>query len=360
MAIELLKALLMFGLILYFYKKNRISMILNPVPRSAGHLCVLFQNQLVVLDPSEQRDRLNGIGLISGIWRIMTNLEPKNDIFEYDKSSPLITIIVAVFNGAKTLQRCIDSVVDQTYTNKELIIMDGESTDSTVDILKANNSKITYWESKSDRGISHAWNKALDHTKGEWFIFLGSDDYFWSKNALSDIVPFLVKAIPIHRIVYGKVFGVAEDGRIIEVLSGPWSPKRFRHGGMYFSHQGIFHHKSLFENYGKFDESYSITADYEFLLRYLYQNDAVYVPDVCIAAMQLGGLCGNDSISISLSYIRAQRNHKVFTFFSPRSWSLVKTIVKRVLYAMIGTHLTRAIIDQYRVLTGRRRRFSKK
>ena len=80
---------------------------------------------------------------------------------------PTITIVIAVFNGAKTLERAIESVARQTYPYKELIVMDGGSTDGTVEILKRYGATIKYWESKPDRGIYHAWNKALDHAEGE-------------------------------------------------------------------------------------------------------------------------------------------------------------------------------------------------
>ena len=81
-----------------------------------------------------------------------------------NKSSPLISVIVAVFNGAKTLRQCIDSVDRQSYLNKELIIIDGGSKDGTVDIIKNNQGKIAYWVSEPDRGIFNAWNKALAMT----------------------------------------------------------------------------------------------------------------------------------------------------------------------------------------------------
>lgn len=88
-------------------------------------------------------------------------------------SKPVTSVIVAVYNGAKTLQRCIDSVSNQTYPQKELIIIDGGSADGTVDILRVNNDKIAYWKFKPDRGIYHAWNKALDHVQGAWIYFWG-------------------------------------------------------------------------------------------------------------------------------------------------------------------------------------------
>ncbi|MEQ1667696.1 MAG: glycosyltransferase [Sulfuriferula sp.] len=90
-------------------------------------------------------------------------------------STPLISIIIAVYNGKATLQQCIDSVVQQTYSNKELIIIDGGSKDGTVELLEENRNKFSYWESEPDRGIYNAWNKGLTQAKGEWICFLGAD-----------------------------------------------------------------------------------------------------------------------------------------------------------------------------------------
>ncbi|MDA3897412.1 MAG: glycosyltransferase [Desulfobacteraceae bacterium] len=95
------------------------------------------------------------------------------------QAKPKISIIVVVFNGAQTLERCLYSVVHQIYPCKELIIMDGGSTDGSVELLKRYDSQIKYWESKPDRGIYHAWNKALEHAEGEWICFIGSDDFFF-------------------------------------------------------------------------------------------------------------------------------------------------------------------------------------
>ena len=96
-----------------------------------------------------------------------------------EQSQPLFTIIIAVFNGAKTLQQCIDSVAQQSYPNKQLIIIDGGSTDGTVELLQANDQSISYWVSEPDAGIYNAWNKGLKQANGEWICFLGADDYFY-------------------------------------------------------------------------------------------------------------------------------------------------------------------------------------
>ena len=93
--------------------------------------------------------------------------------------NPFFSIIVAVLNGENTLEKCIESVNNQSFPHKELIIFDGKSTDRTVEILKNSEKKIAYWESKTDRGIYHAFNTAIRHAKGDWIYFLGSDDTFF-------------------------------------------------------------------------------------------------------------------------------------------------------------------------------------
>jgi glycosyltransferase involved in cell wall biosynthesis len=101
-----------------------------------------------------------------------------------NESAPLISIIVAVFNGAKTLQQCIDSVILQTYPNRELIIIDGGSKDGTVDLLKANSKQISYWISEPDHGVYNAWNKGLSQAKGDRMIIFGMHRYWsgWRSN----------------------------------------------------------------------------------------------------------------------------------------------------------------------------------
>jgi len=92
-----------------------------------------------------------------------------------DTCLPSITAIVAVFNGVDTLQQCIDSVAQQSYPAKELIVIDGDSKDGTVELLKASQEKINYWVSEPDSGVYNAWNKGLAKANGDWIFSLGSD-----------------------------------------------------------------------------------------------------------------------------------------------------------------------------------------
>jgi glycosyltransferase involved in cell wall biosynthesis len=137
-------------------------------------------------------------------------------------NKPLITIIIAVYNGAKTLQQCIDSVAQQTYPNKELIIIDGGSKDGTVDLLKTNHGKIGYWVSEPDYGIYHAWNKGLAQANGDWICFLGADDYFWDTQVLERAAVKLALIPPEIRVAYGQIMLLTADGVSIYAVGESW------------------------------------------------------------------------------------------------------------------------------------------
>ena len=98
--------------------------------------------------------------------------QKKLEAYEY----PLVSIITVVRNGQAYIQRCIDSVLAQSYPNIEHVIIDGASTDDTIDILKKNTHQIAFWLSEGDKGIYDAMNKAISYVNGEWILFLGSDD----------------------------------------------------------------------------------------------------------------------------------------------------------------------------------------
>ncbi|MCI5136399.1 MAG: glycosyltransferase [Candidatus Electrothrix sp. AW2] len=99
-----------------------------------------------------------------------------------DKDKPLITVITVVFNGVQRLEETILSVIGQTYDNVEYIIIDGGSTDGTLDIIRKYEHAIDYWVSEKDRGIYDAMNKGIDLTTGEWMNFMNAGDSFFSKN----------------------------------------------------------------------------------------------------------------------------------------------------------------------------------
>ena len=264
-------------------------------------------------------------------------------------SKPLISVIVAVYNGAKTLQRCIDSVANQTYLNKELIIIDGGSTDGTIDILRTNNDKIAYWKSEPDNGIYNAWNKALGHAGGDWILFLGSDDYLWKKSVFEEIMPYMIKAeSQCIRMVYGQVARVTEDDVISCVDGFSWEytwRSIIIDGICTFTHQGMFHHRSLFELYGKFDESFKIAGDYELLIRAFKEGgDAYFINGLIVTGMQIGGITSN-CVKLVKETARARQNNRLGVITIPWLISYAWAICYPFLNYMVGAKNARYLVN---------------
>ncbi|KAB2946584.1 MAG: cell wall biogenesis glycosyltransferase [Candidatus Methanoperedens nitroreducens] len=264
-------------------------------------------------------------------------------------SNPLVSVIVAVYNGAKTLQRCIDSVSDQTYLNKELIIIDGGSTDGTIEILRSNQDKITYWQSGPDNGIYDAWNKALGHAGGDWICFLGSDDYLWKSNVFEEIMPHLARAESQGmRMAYGQVARVTENNEISCVDGNSWEYTRrgiVIDGICTFAHQGMFHHRSLFELYGKFDESFRIAGDYELLIRIFKDGgDAYFINGLIVAGMQIGGITAN-TIKLIKETARARQKNQLRVITIPWLISYAWAICFPFLSFLIGGKYVRYLVN---------------
>ena len=270
---------------------------------------------------------------------------------------PLISIVVAVFNGGATVQRCIDSVAGQTYPHKKLVVIDGGSNDGTVDILKANQQTIAYWVSEPDRGIYQAWNKALAQTHGDWVCFLGADDYLWDACVLERMAPHLSSALPATRIVYGQVALVNESGTVLSSFGKPWPELRpaFMRGDALNIHQAMFHHRSVFEDRGTFDESFRIAGDYDLLLRELREGSAEFVPCL-VAGMQHGGVSSNpvSKMTTIREIMRAMNTHGITPPIATYlAW--LRAMLHGALYRVIGDNLSSIIADRYRALTGKGR-----
>ena len=270
--------------------------------------------------------------------------------------NPLISVIIAVYNGSGTLTRCLESIVSQTYKNWELVLIDGGSNDGTQEIVKKFEKRIKFWVSEPDNGVYHAWNKALKHTCGDWICFLGTDDYFMGEDVLEKIVPLLKRSYPEYRVVYGQVAQVGKEGQLIRTLGAPWSKaSRTIHLNMSLPHTGSFHHSSLFHEHGQFDESFKVAGDYEFLLRELLRRDAVFAEGITVVAMQIGGLSGSLESSLkTLNEVRrARKLHGISGIHPYYLWAYAKVAIRVAMVKLFGTKITMHLFDFLRMLTGR-------
>jgi glycosyltransferase involved in cell wall biosynthesis len=208
-----------------------------------------------------------------------------------NRRHPRITVIIAVRNGARTLQAALDSVFGQTYDGVELVVMDGASTDGTPAILEHNSARIAFWASEPDHGIFDAWNKALGQATGDWICFLGADDWLHASDVMASVADALVADAGEHRVAFGDLDRYRSNGTISHRRHRPWSAarrRRFRRGEM-IPHPSTFHHRSLFDVHGPFDVTFAIAGDFEFLLRELLDHDPLYIP-VVVTDMGAGGV----------------------------------------------------------------------
>lgn len=176
---------------------------------------------------------------------------------------PLISIITVAYNAVSTIEETILSVINQTYPNIEYIIIDGGSTDGTIDIINKYEDKITYWISEPDKGIYDAMNKGIDKATGEWINFMNCGDTFYSNTTIDDVFK---KANLKSDIIYGNTNLLYSVGNYIK--SGD---KVSDINYMPFCHQSSFV-KTIFMKEYNFDLQYKICADKNFF-RIMYKTN---------------------------------------------------------------------------------------
>ena len=200
---------------------------------------------------------------------------------------PIISVITVVRNGESHIEQTITSIVNQTYKHLEYIIIDGNSTDKTVEIIKKYDDKISYWVSEKDGGIYDAMNKGIQKATGSWLLFINADDFLLDNDTLSEVAPYLSQTDSL--VAYGDVAIIYASGTEI-VRGDEWHNLKdyFLNVRMNISHQGEFHAAKLFEN-RLYDTQFKIVADYDILLSYLKYHDAFHIP-LTVAKMRAIGV----------------------------------------------------------------------
>lgn len=185
-----------------------------------------------------------------------------------------VSIIIAALNAGGTIERAIGSCLEQTHPDKEILVIDGGSSDNTRDILEAYNSQLAYWTSEPDRGIYHAWNKALAKVTGAWVCFLGADDSWAYPDAISQLLEHA--SHENAELVSAKVSIVDSSGNVVGKWGRPWTWRAIKRHHV-IAHPGALHHRTCFERCGGYNESYKIAGDYEFSLRLGRDTRAAYL-----------------------------------------------------------------------------------
>lgn len=176
---------------------------------------------------------------------------------------PLITIVTVVFNGEAHLEQAILSVINQSYDNVEYIIIDGGSSDSTVDVIMKYECVIDYWVSEPDGGIYDAMNKGVSLEIGSYVLFLGADDRLTNEQVLSIMSGYAIVERPtilFGSVIYNYDINPLEKRGKNKIVTSRLDWMIFLHNTVH--HQSCFYHKSLFSDW-RYDSSLRLIADYE-------------------------------------------------------------------------------------------------
>lgn len=231
-----------------------------------------------------------------------------------------ISIITATFNSASTIRDTVESVLHQTYQSFEYLIIDGASTDATLDIIKEYkllfNGRMRYI-SEPDKGIYDAMNKGIRMATGDVIGILNSDDFYTSNDVLERLANFLQQANV--DAVYGDIHYV-RDGELDRCIRH-YSSKPFRRSWMRLgfmpAHPSFYCRRNVYEKYGTFDTSYRIAADFENLLRliFVHRIRIKYIP-MDFVTMRTGGASSSGMRShkqIMSDHLHALRSNGIYS-----------------------------------------------
>lgn len=223
----------------------------------------------------------------------------------------LVSIITVCLNNRKFIPFAIESVLNQSYPNIEYIVIDGGSTDGTVEILKSYGDQITRFISEPDLGIYDAMNKGISLASGDIVGILNSDDLYFDNNVISEVVEqFKRSSCPI---IFGDLYYVNKDNT--STILRKWAtkgfvPNSFRKG-WHPPHPTFFVFKKIYDDYGLFDLQYKLAADFELMLRFLEKHriQCLYFPRVLVK-MRMGGATNKSLKNIFNQNIECYRAFK--------------------------------------------------
>ncbi len=231
------------------------------------------------------------------------------NLFSNSLNTPLVSVITAILNGEKYLKDCIESVLSQSYPNIQHIIVDGGSTDNTIEILNTYNDKLAVWVSEPDAGIYSAINKGIHLSKGDFYIVLGCDD-----TLMPNAIEVLISRIESKLAICGLASLIDRNDN---------------HKSLIYAHSaGTLIRTSAHQEVGFYDESYKIAADTKFLQKIRIRGGLLKINEV-VGNFRDGG--------ISSSYRKTIKEH-ARAMQEAGAWGRLRSLVwlvPRMLYSNI-------------------------
>ena len=230
--------------------------------------------------------------------------------------SPLFSIITVVYNNEKYLEETILSVLKQSYKNFEYIIVDGGSTDRTLEIIKKYNNKIDYWVSEKDKGIYDAFNKGMSLCRGNFIGIINSDDTY-TKNSLK-IISSYIKKKPVFDFIFGSV------RKHWGILHGYKPNKIFYSWGFYSSHStGFFIKRSSAQKVGLYDLKYKYHADYDYFYRLIVQKK---MTGLATKKKEITGIFRRGGFSSTINYRKLFKEEMLIRYNNKQNFVLLIVI----------------------------------
>ena len=240
------------------------------------------------------------------------NIENRDDI--------KLSIITVSLNSVNTIEKTIQSIISQDYTNVEYIVIDGDSNDGTIDIVKKYSDYVAYYHSEKDNGIYDAMNKGISVATGEIVGILNSDDFYPNSFILSNVIKTFKKYqcdAVYGDLVYVKADDITKIKRYWK--AGDYNTKKIKNGWM-LPHPTFFVKREVYKKHGLYDTELKSAADYKMILNLIYkQNIIVYYIPMILVNMRLGGESNRSLINRirankedSLAWTKNQLNKPLF------------------------------------------------
>ncbi|WP_231490230.1 glycosyltransferase family 2 protein [Pedobacter sp. Leaf170] len=230
-----------------------------------------------------------------------------------------VSVITVVYNGEEFLDECIKSVISQDYGDLEYIIIDGASTDNTLNIIRKYENHICKFISEPDEGLYHAINKGLELVTGRVIGLLNADDMFARSSIITE-VSTAFKNDETLQAIYGNLNYIQPtNNKIIRKWTSRQADRKDLSNGWMPAHPTLYVKKSIFKKYGNFALDLGTAADYDFMLRLLYVHNikAKYLP-MLMVNMRLGGVSNGTLKGILMAaksdYKALKRNKLPFPF----------------------------------------------
>lgn len=250
--------------------------------------------------------------------------------------APKISVITAVKNNKAGLLSTIESIRAQSYKPIEYIVVDGGSTDGTLEVIKQNEDIVIHWVSEADRGISDAFNKGLRLATGDYINFQGAGDSFYQSDSLQQLFQLCDKE---SDLICGQVARTSLSGQCLWISPKKITPEFNKKSLLWkltLPHQALFTHRRFFEKWGEFDLDVKFAMDYEILLRAYHDFPSVTLLPVVVANWQAGGIGSQQIKKVLKEYHNLKSKHGVASALSLRlihEFNLFKFFVKTKILA---------------------------